>query len=211
MGLVDSERSRRPLVADCAGRKFKSELDESRGSDRNKSVDMARPRQRPEDVAGGRKQVEKSLGLGTSSEKNKPEERSAEMKGNMKESLEKSLSGRKSSKEKSVSEKKKSSEKRNGKSSAKRSQSPEEPPTLSSKSIEAKYHNTERMDRSDCSSSGYSFDRKQSKPALRLKMPAKVLHRGKAADVCSSRDRCTIGGSCSSLVRTATGTNLTLV
>ena len=114
-------------------------------------------------------------------------------------------------KEMSGSEKKKSSRKRKGKSAAKRSPSPQDPPTLSSKSIQAKCRNNERLDCSDCSSSGYSFDRKQSKPALRLKMPAKVLHRGKAADVCSGRDGCMIGGSCSSLVRTATGIILTLV
>ena len=207
MGLVDCERSRRPLMVDCEGREFKSELDESRCSDRNKSVDKTRPRQHPEEVAGAGKQVEKQS---TSSEMNKSEESSAEMKGNGKESLEKSMSGRKSSKEKSGSEKK-SSGKRKGKSSAKRSQSPEDPPTLSSKAIEAKCSNNERMDRSDCSSSGHLIERKQSKPALRLRMPAKVLHRGKAVDVCSSRDRCTVGGSCSSLVRTATGIIFNLV
>jgi len=204
--VVDCERSIRPLMADCESRELKSELEESRCSDRNKSADKMKLGQQPEEVAGARKQVgKKSLGQSTSSEKNKSEESSVEMKGNGKENVERSLPGRKSSKEKSGSEKKKSSGKKKGKFAAKRSPSPQDPPTLSSKSIQAKCRNNERLDCSDCSSSGYSFDRKQSKPALRLKMPAKVLHRGKVADVCSGRDGCTIGGSCSSLVRTATG------
>ena len=210
LGLVDCGRSIRPLMAGCGSREFKSEVEESRCPDKNKSLGKMRPRQQPDEIVGAREQVEeeKSLEQSTSSEKNKSEASSNEMKEEN-GILERSLCGRKSSaKEKSGSEKK-SSGKRKGKSSAKRSQSPEDPPTLSSKSIEAKYN--ERMNRSNCSSSGYSFDHKQPKPALRLKMPAKMLHRGKAADVCSSKDRCTIGGSCSSLVRTATGIILTWV
>ena len=202
MRLVDCQRSMRPLMADCED---KADIDRGRYHGNNKSVDKARPILQTEKVAvaGKQEEREKSLGQSTSAEKNKFGESCAEMKGSVKGSLEKSLSGRKSSKEKSGSEKKRSSGKRKGKSSSKRSQSPEDPPTLSSNSIEVKGLNSERLDRSDCSSSGYSFELKNPKPALRLKMPAKVPHRGK--DVFSSRDRCMIGGSCSSLVRTATG------
>ena len=189
-------------------REGKSE-EENRHCGRNKAAEKTRPRQQGEEAAVVEKPVEeaKSLRRSRSSGKDKLGEskNKVDMKESVRESLETSLSARKSSKDKSVSEKKKSSGKKKGRSSAKRSQSPENPPTLSSKSIEDKCRIPERMDRSYNISSGYSSARKQSKPVLRLTMPAKWPHRGKAADVCSSRDSCMIGRSCASLVRTATG------
>ena len=211
----ESQRGIRPLMAeivdDRRGDKMKYEIEASRHFGKNTSVEQRRPGHRREEVAstGDKSEKKKSQEKRFSSEKfslteiKMKESSCIDIKPTVKESLESSLSVRKSSKETSGSEKKKSSGKKKGVSS--RSQSPEHPPTLCSKSIEANRSINERKDRSYCSSSGYSYDRKVSKPVLRLKMPAKVIHRkdGKATDAHPGRD-CR-SGSCSSLVRTATG------
>ena len=169
--LVDCQRTTKSLIIDCEDREGKSE-EENRHCGRNKAAEKTRPRQQGEEAAVVEKPVEeaKSLRRSRSSGKDKLGEskNKVDMKESVRESLETSLSARKSSKDKSVSEKKKSSGKKKGRSSAKRSQLPENPLTLSSKSIEDKCRTTERMDRSYNISSGYSSARKQSKPVLRL-------------------------------------------